>query len=207
MPDEPGKVVLPSADSAPTASAGARATPPATSAVAPGATTDAAAEPALPKPPPGGSVTAALLAAIVSCGLSVPIAAVGFFVIDLFFRAKLMGHEDSASTRIGGEGAVGDFIVALADGFFAALIAGALVLLFLKKSHRRALFLFSLAGYAIIAVVLWRYVATHGAMGTVTVGFWTATVFVGAVAGAYGASAVDLSEEEKNKKTSTQMPA
>jgi hypothetical protein len=147
----------------------------------------------------------ALLAAIVSCALSVPIAAVGFFVIDLFFRAKLTGYEDRASTRIGGEGAVGDFIVALADGFFAALIAGALMLLFLKKCHRMSFFLFSLAGYAVIAVVLWRYVTTHGAMGPVTVGFWTATVFIGAVAGAYVASAVDLSEEEKKEKVDEPM--
>jgi hypothetical protein len=151
-------------------------------------------------PPPGGSVTMALLAAIVSCALSVPIAAVGFFVIDVFFRAKLTGYEDSASTRIGGEGAVGDFIVALADGFFAAVIAGALMLLFLKKCHRMSFFLFSFAGYAVIAVVLWRYVTIHGAMGPVTVGFWTATVFIGAVAGAYAVSAVDLSEEEEKKE-------
>ena len=154
-------------------------------------------EPVFPIPPAGGSVSLAALAAVISCALSIPIAAVGFFVIDLFFRAKLMGREDSAGTRIGGAGAVGDFLVALADGFFAALIAGAVVLLVLKKSHRRALFLLSLAGYAVIAIVLWRYVTAHGAMGPVTVGFWTATVFVGAVAGAYGATAVDLSEGEK----------
>jgi hypothetical protein len=144
-----------------------------------------AVEPAVAEASAGWSLIAGLAAA----AITFPLGAIGFpvaFFLRQKLLAKAMGHEVEF-----------DVLMMLAAGLISAAIAALLVTMVLKRVRLKPFSLAAGAGYAVLAVLTWLWLA-HRHPVPVASDFNILLAWIGATAGAI-AIAVGRAEEDAEK--------